>query len=182
MLSVNFQIDKVYLAYKAIVSEISGDGDETFIKGQEPRDRLGRFKEFAAAQDQLACDFLKASDRFFDIMVLANHTGIAAAALAQRAEDLLQALPFAAQFQPVLADTEKALNDLKAEWLANYDKSRSIVEDITGIKFDKTVDVFVTREYLASKTKHDIFAFNLQAVKSEAARVELGKTKAGDRK
>jgi hypothetical protein len=141
---IDLKIDKAYLVYKALATDIAPDGLHTFIAGQTPRDHLKALAAAAEKIDPLACKFIRAKGHIFDIMALANHLQCDTAPLAARAEKLIEQLMDNAAFLPVLQDTQKALADLAAEWDANFQKSLGIISDLTGLSFGKSFPVYIT--------------------------------------
>jgi len=144
MPEINFKIDKTYLAYHTINVKVAAVGATTFISDKKARLNVEAFQEEAKIEDSVACTFLGLGGRLFEIMTLATHNNLTLEKIGSRTERLLLTLLQDKTFTPVLDDTTKALEDLKKDWLTNYDKSLAIMTDLTGIDFNRDFDVFVT--------------------------------------
>jgi hypothetical protein len=143
VITINFHIDKVNLAYYAIQAWVAPDGSKTFIRGQEIRDRLNTFRELALKEDAVACRFLGAT-RLYEMMTFANHENMVLSALCQRAEALINNLLQQPAFLAIFDDTKLALENYRSEWLADYDKSFEVIKDLTGLNLNRSFEVYVT--------------------------------------
>jgi hypothetical protein len=143
MITVNFPIDKCNLACHAVREPVATDGQETFIRGKEPRIRLQQFKEAAEKLDRQSCRFLTA-ERLYTMMTLANHEGVKLSVLCRRLESFIKALLQEPAFELILKDTQTALESYSKEWLDDYEKSFEIISRLTGLKLDRSFDVYIT--------------------------------------
>lgn len=90
----------------------------------------------------------KISERYYNFLISRFSSEIWLSAeikdLSKRLEDYSQNLKKSTQYQSLLAQTDKYLNDCKKQWEKNYPKTRLILKNLTGMRFDKRFTVFIT--------------------------------------
>lgn len=124
MLKLNFEVDPRYLIYYALVNCSAN----SFINDADPN--LVAFQNLAWERDQQAYSFLR-NDMMGSIMgneSLAN--------MGERAEKLLSSLAKEPLFNTLHEETLDSMYKTKLEWENDFERSSSIMQELTGFEFN----------------------------------------------
>ncbi|MBX9721948.1 MAG: hypothetical protein K2X81_11175 [Candidatus Obscuribacterales bacterium] len=130
---ITFKVDPLYVVYHILVNT----SPDRFI-GNKCRPDIVDFQNLAWEKDQAAYKFLQHG---VDPYMIMDHDDLSK--LGKRAQDLLQVMANDPSFKPLHKETEEAMQKAKREWDEDFEKSSSIMRELTGIKFDEFKDIQV---------------------------------------
>ncbi|MBX9573817.1 MAG: hypothetical protein K2X77_33280 [Candidatus Obscuribacterales bacterium] len=141
---LSFRIDPDYLVYSTLTAP------SRRILDVPMREQVTSFQNRAWNLDKPAFNYLKDND--LHLKILQKRPIENGSAISERSSRLVQQMKADPSFRLLLLDTEKALAKVKKEWHQNYSKTNEIMQENTGITFDRNIDVVITHPAIAQGT------------------------------
>ncbi len=158
---LSFRIDQDYLVYSSMTAPSKR------ILDVATREQLANFQNRAWQLDKSSFNYLKETD--LHQKILQNISIDDGTAISKRSAQFLKQMKDDPSFQPLLADTEKALAKVRSEWLENYPKSNKIMKENTGLPFNQNIDVVITHPAIAQGTsRYGNILFTDQSIRPES--------------
>jgi hypothetical protein len=135
MIRLDFKVEPALIAFNIIkygakrffIDKYKGDVDD-----------LCTFRDKLWERDPATCQFIRDGIDQPNI-VLGN-----SAQMAQKTETLLQTVVHDPLFKPLISQTMEALSQVREEWEHNYQQSFNIMTELTGLKLNKEIPVYMT--------------------------------------
>jgi hypothetical protein len=134
MISFHFNVEPAHVAFYLI----SNTAPNQFVSGEcDPE--IVCFQNAVWKKDKEAYDFIRHGPQEINFIHKESVKN-----LAERADVLMKEMLTDSTFTPVLAETIKSVDQVRIEWEANMLRTNDMVREMTELKLEKVVEVYLT--------------------------------------